>query len=202
MKWIATAAFALLCLAWTHGAAAQEQLTYTRSSWVQVQARPGQPSIFEEDTKVRRLGVSLLVGIPEGVVPSFSVHPFDTNALHFDLGPSGALALGFRGGVTWDPLDWVVAPTLTVSGGYHATAELPGVENARFNAAYLNIQPGLEIGRRSRFRIVARVGYSRIWVHTQGLEAKVATKYGVTIDAPSVTLDLFPSITMGISAFL
>jgi hypothetical protein len=202
MKWITTAALALLGCAWTRGVQAEEQqLTYTRSTWVQVAPRRDQGSIFDEDTQVRRFGFSLLVGLPEGVVPSLSVHPFDSNALHFDLGPSGALALGFRGGVTWDPLDWVVAPTLTVAGGYHGSGEIPGTQNASFSAAYLNIQPGLEIGRRSRFRIFLRVGYSRIWAWTTGLENKVATRYGVTIDAPRITVDLFPSLTLGLSAF-
>jgi hypothetical protein len=201
MKCIATG-LALLCLAWMHGAAAQEQPTYVRSSWVQVRPRAEQPSIFAEDTKVRTLGVSLLVGLPEGVVPMLSVHPFDTNALHVDVGPSGALAFGFRGGVTWDPLDWVLAPTLTVAGGYHFPGEIPGTQNATFSAAYFTVQPGLEIGRRSRFRILLRVGYSRLWVQTHGLENKLSTKYGVTIDAPRITLDLLPTLTLGISAFL
>jgi len=201
MKCIATAVLALLCLAWTHSAEAQ-QWTYTRSTWVRVQPRAKETSLFAEDTQVRTFGVALLVGIPEGVVPSLAVHPFNTNAIHFDVGPSGALALGVRGGITWDPLDWVVAPTLTVSGGYHSKADVPGVQNVAFSAAYVSVQPGIEIGRRSRFRILLRVGFSRLWVQTHGLEDKVFSKFAVTIDAPSVTLDMFPSLTLGISAYL
>jgi hypothetical protein len=201
MKCIATAVLALLCLASTQRAAAQ-QWTPTRSTWVQVRPRTDEPSIFAPDDKVRTVGVSLLVGIPDGVVPSLSVHPFNTNALHFDVGPSGALSLGFRGGVTWDPFDWVVAPTLTVAGGYHFSGEVPGTQDVTFRAAYFSVQPGLEIGRRSRFRIIARVGYSRLWIHTEGIQQKLSTKYGVTIDAPRITLDLLPSFSLGISAYL
>ena len=201
MKRLAIATALLPWFLWAHGAAAQ-QYTYAKSSWVQVGPRKEQPSIFAEDAQVRRLGVTLLVGLPEGLAPALSVRPFDSNALHVDIGPSGALSLGFRGGVTWDPFDWVVAPTLTVAGGYHSLADVPGTEDASFSAAYLNIQPGLEIGRRSRFRILLRVGYTRLWIQTKGLDGKAASKYAVTIDAPSVILDVFPSLTLGLTAYL
>ena len=201
MKRLAIALLPLFGLLWAYPAAAQ-QFTYQRSTWVQVGPRPEQPSIFAEDTQVRRFGISVLVGLPEGLAPALTVRPFDTNALHVDLGPSGALSLGFRGGVTWDPFDWVVAPTLTVAGGYHSLAEVPGTNDVNFTAAYLNIQPGLEIGRRSRFRILLRVGYTRLWIQTQGLDGKAAKKYAVTIDAPSVVLDVLPSITLGLTAYL
>lgn len=202
MKRLAFAFLPLLfAVFWGHGAAAQ-QTTFVRSQWVEVGARKEQPSLFAEDTAVRRVGVTLLVGVPEGLAPQLSIHPFDSNMLHVDIGPSGALSLGFRGGVTWDPLDWVLAPTLTVSGGYHSLAEVPGTQDVRFSAAYLNIQPGLELGRRSRFRIMLRVGYTRLWVNTQGLDTKAAKKYQVTIDAPRIILDVFPSVTLGLTAYL
>jgi hypothetical protein len=170
------------------------------SQWVAVKPKAPAPSIFDPDDQLRLLGATLLFGVPDGIAPGLSFHPW-TNLLHIDLSPSGLLSLGFRGGVTLDPFDWVVAPTLTVAGGYNGWADLPFTtgKSIRFQTTYLNVQPGIEVGRRSRFRIFLRLGYSHLWVNTDywpsysGKQATSSTK---------VQLDLFPTFNLGLTGYL
>ena len=161
--------------------------------------KPDPPSLFEPDSQLRLVGVSLSVGAPEGIVGGVSFHPW-TNLVHIDLGLSGALSFGVHGSVTLDPFDWIVAPTLTLSGGYHGWADLPSAaEPIRFDMSYLGIQAGVEVGRRSRFRFFFRGGYSHLWVDTDywpsvsGNQATSSTK---------VQINLLPSLTLGVSAYL
>jgi hypothetical protein len=166
--------------------------------WTVVRPRAPQPSLFEPDSTVRTFGVSVIAGIPSGIAPSLSVHPFHSNLLHVDLGPSGALAFGVRGGVTVDPFDWVVAPTLTVEASYFGWADIPGIQGARFDMASVGVLAGVEIGRRSRWRIFVRGGYAHMWGGTRGL----TDRYAVALDTPRYTLDPLPALELGLTAFL
>jgi len=164
--------------------------------WSAVEPQREQPSIFEADARVRLIGVTLLAGIPEGMAAGISIHPA-TNLLHLDLAVTGSLSLGVRAGVTFDPFDWVLAPTLTLAGGYSASATIPST-TTQYELYYVNIQPGLELGRRSRFRLFLRAGYSRFWVAGRspgtfrGLE---------TTSQPNVRINLFPSVNLGLTGY-
>src|SRR5215510_10076255 len=129
--------------------------------WYAVDEQPEQPPIFAPDSQVRLFGVTLLGGIPDGIAPGISIHP-GTNLLHFDVAVTSLLSFGVRAGATFDPFDWLIAPTLTVSGGYSAWAKIPST-TTQYQLYYVNIQPGIEFGRRSRFRVFLRAGYSRLW---------------------------------------
>jgi hypothetical protein len=62
----------------------------------------------------------------------------------------------------------------------------------------VNIQPGIEVGRRSVFRVFARVGFSHLWAAGkspgtfQGLEAT---------SQPSVRINLFPTVNLGVTGY-
>ena len=184
-------------------AEAQRYASYASESepekWVTVPPKREPPSLFEPDEKVRLLGVTLLVGLPDFIAPGISFHPW-TNLVHIDLSLSGLLSLGVRGGVTLDPFDWVVAPTLTLAAGYNGWADLPFSERQiRFDTGYINVQAGIEVGRRSRWRIFLRGGYSHLWVDTDyypsysGKQATSSTKAQV---------DLVPSLNLGLTGYL
>jgi hypothetical protein len=168
--------------------------------WVAVKPKPATPPLFEPDDKLRLFGVTLLVGVPDGIAPALSFHPW-TNLVHIDLGPSALMSLGFRGGVTFDPFDWVVAPTLTVGAGYNGWADAPFVSgtSVRFTTTYLNVQAGIEVGRRSRFRLFLRGGYSRLWIDTDyypSYSGKQATS------STTVRIGFVPSINFGLTGYL
>lgn len=168
--------------------------------WVAVKPKEAAPPLFEPDDKLRLFGVTLLVGIPDGIAPALSFHPW-TNLVHIDVGPSALMSFGFRAGVTLDPLDWVVAPTLTLSTGYNGWADVPFVSgNAiRFTTTYLNVQAGIELGRRSRFRLFLRGGYSHLWIDTDnypsysGRQAQSST---------TVRVGFLPSLNLGLTGYL
>jgi hypothetical protein len=171
------------------------------SQWVAVKPKAPLTSIFEPDDKLRLFGVTLLVGLPDGIAPALSFHPW-TNLVHIDIGPSALMSLGFRAGVTVDPLDWIVAPTLTLAAGYNGWADAPfvsGNQTIRFTSTYLNIQPGIEVGRRSRFRVFLRLGYSRLWIDTDyypSYSGRQATS------STSVRVGILPTLNLGLTGYL
>lgn len=194
LRFAALLAFALQAMSST--VAAQRWTKSSDGTWIPVVAPPAQPSVFAADDKLRLFGVSLLLGLPEGIAPGVSIHP-GTNLVHLDVALTSLLSLGVRGGVTLDPFDWIIAPTLTIAGGYSAWAKLPSTM-IRYELVYLNIQPGLEWGRRSRFRVFLRAGYSHFWVTGQS-----STEYrGVeATSGPNVRISFWPSVNLGITAY-
>lgn len=152
--------------------------------------------MFTPDSELRIVGVSLLAGLPDGIAPAVAIHP-GTNLLHADLGITGALSFGVRGSLTFDPFDWVVAPTLTVASGYSAWARIPSTPT-QYQLTYVNIQPGIELGRRSRFRVFLRAGYSHFWV--AGQTSGTITGLQAT-SRPNAHINFFPSVSFGLTVF-
>jgi hypothetical protein len=192
----------LLALSFASTALAQDQfaLEPPKSTWVAVKPKAPLPPLFEPDDKLRLFGISFLVGLPDGIAPALVFHPW-TNLVHIDVGPTALMSIGFRGSVTVDPLDWVVAPTLTVAAGYNGWADAPFVSgtSVRFTTTYLNIQPGIEVGRRSRFRLFLRVGYSRLWIDTDfypSYSGKQATS------STGVRIGVLPTFNLGLTGYL
>jgi hypothetical protein len=196
MKFLLAVLFAL------HLCKGVEAQTYTSNPdvphWQKVEKRVPLPSLLEEDDKVRTFGINLDIGVPDGISPGISIHP-GTNVLHLDLAVSSILSIGVRGGVTLDPFDWVIAPTLTVTGGHNFKAKIPDM-TGMFDYSYVSTQLGLEFGRRSRFRVYLRGGYSRLWANTYNASGQFKL-VGVTVTEPHVTADLLPSVSAGINAF-
>ncbi|HKP63985.1 MAG TPA: hypothetical protein VJV78_44930 [Polyangiales bacterium] len=165
--------------------------------WYEVEERRELPPVLGPDSNVRFIGVTLLAGVPEGIAPGISIHP-GTNLLHIDLAVTGLLSFGARAGVTFDPFDWVLAPTLTVAGGYSAWAKIPSSETTQYQLYYVNIQPGIEFGRRSRFRLFARAGYSHLWAASRSPTTFEGLR---TATQPYVRIHLFPSVTLGLTGY-
>lgn len=164
--------------------------------WYAVEEEPEQTPDFEPDPRVRLFGVTLLAGVPDGMAPGLSIHP-GTNLLHFDIEVTSLLSFGVRAGATFDPFDWMLAPTLTIAGGYSAWAKLPST-TTQYQLYYLNIQPGLEFGQRSRFRVFLRAGYSHLWA-----DSRTTTSFqGLRVASqPSVRINLLPTLNFGVTGY-
>ena len=192
--------FALLLLVAVGASAssveAQRWAKQPDGEWHEVEEPRELPPVLGQDSKVRIFGVTLLAGVPEGIAPGISIHP-GTNLLHFDLSVTSVLSFGARAGVTFDPFDWVLAPTLTVAAGYSAWAKIPST-TTRYELYYMNIQPGIEFGRRSRFRLFARAGYSHLWAFSQSPSTFEGLR---TATQPSVRIHLFPSVILGLTGY-
>lgn len=164
--------------------------------WYQVEEQGEPEPIFAPDSRVRLLGVTLMGGLPDGIAPGISIHP-GTNLVHFDVNVTSLLSFGVRAGATIDPFDWVLAPTLTLAGGYSAWAKIPST-STQYQLYYVNIQPGLELGRRSRFRVFLRAGYSHLWA--AGKSQAKFSGLQATSD-PSVRINLFPTVNLGVTGY-
>ncbi|MET0386880.1 MAG: hypothetical protein ABW321_13015 [Polyangiales bacterium] len=193
---IALAVVASVCASVSVARAQQRYAMSPDRRWAVVQPAKELPPLFEPDDKLRLFGLSVLVGFPDGIAPGVAVHP-GTNLVHLDLALSGLLSFGMRASVTLDPFDWVVAPTLTIAGGFYGWAQASA--DVDFQLSYLNIQPGIELGRRSRFRIFLRVGYSHLWV--TGRSKAAENPLPATSD-PSLRIHFFPSLNLGITTYM
>jgi hypothetical protein len=198
-SWVERSVALFLLVALQAGASSAEAERWAKQpggEWHAVEERGELPSVFEADSKVRLFGVTLFGGLPDGVVSGISIHP-GTNLLRFDIAVTSLLSFGVRAGATFDPFDWVLAPTLTVAGGYSAWAKIPSTE-PQYQLYYLNIQPGLELGRRSRFRVFVRAGYSHLWAASRS----PATFQGVRVTSqPRLRIDVFPTVNLGVTAY-
>ena len=164
--------------------------------WYPIEERSEPSAVLAADSRVRLFGVTLLGGVPEGIASGISIHP-GTNLLRLDVAVTTLLSFGVRAGATFDPFDWLLAPTLSVAGGYSAWAEIPST-TTQYRLYYVNVQPGLEFGRRSRFRVFLRAGYSHLWAANRS----PARFQGVRVTSqPRVRIDVFPTVNFGVTAY-
>ena len=112
------------------------------------------------------------VGLPDGAALGLVVRPrFDWLRIGGAVTHNG-IAPGFRLGVTIDPIDFPIAPTLTIEGGHYWQGTLPTVQNSpTVGYNYANIHLGLEIGNRANFRFFLRGGVSYVDVSASNIQA-------------------------------
>lgn len=146
-------------------------------------------------------GMTMDVGLPDGAALGLVVRPkFDWLRLgaavtHNGMGP------GVRLGVTLDPIQYAVAPTLTVEGGHCFAGTVPGIQGSpSIGYDYANFHLGLEFGNRSSFRFFIRGGAS--WVNMSGAQAQnTVINNGSTIMNPSYTGWVAPSAKLGFALY-
>ena len=120
--------------------------------------------------------------------------------LRLGLGPvSDLFSAGIGAGVTLVPWKWLVAPSLTVDGGYLFDGDVRGlahtlgvpVGSGRAAYGYVNGHAGLEIGanRRVCFFVHAGVSYVDLVAHADGFTAAHLKLFG-------------PSAKLGLTVFL
>jgi hypothetical protein len=118
----------------------------------------------------RTFGMTMDVGVPDGAALGLVVRPrFDWLRIAGAVTHNG-IAPGLRLGVTVDPIDFPIAPTLTVEGGHYWQGTIPGVSDSpTVGYNYANIHLGLEIGSRSAFRFFLRGGVSYVDVSASNI---------------------------------
>lgn len=136
--------------------------------------------------RFRWVGLQFDVGVPDGASLGVAVRPAITWARLEAAYTYSLIASGIRGGITLDPVDTVVAPTITVEGGETFNGELPGSwvnlsNNPRVNYQYVNVHLGLEFGRRDSWRFFLRGGATH--VHAEATDLHAAN------DATTTTVD-------------
>jgi hypothetical protein len=144
------------------------------------------------------LGVTLEAGAPDLVGVRLSVRP--RWWLRLGVGPvSDLFSAGVGGGLTIVPLKSLVAPSITVDGGYLFDGDTRGIPqalgipigNGRAAYGYVDGHAGLEIGanRRVCFFVHAGVSYVDLTAHGNGFAAAHLKLFG-------------PSAKLGLTVFL
>jgi hypothetical protein len=151
------------------------------------------------------IGVQLDVGAPDGIAPSLVFSPF----LYFIKIPvsvtTNCFGLGWRAGVTLDPVKWALGPSYTLEYGAYKSLNLRGVTGEEklplVNYSYLNNHLGLEIGNPNGFRFFLRGGFSYIWANTKELEAFINDKQTkTTVTSGELNVEgWIPSAKLGFS---
>jgi hypothetical protein len=143
-------------------------------------------------------GVTLEAGAPDLVGVRLTVRP--RSWVRLNVGPvSDLFSAGIGGGVTVVPLRTLVAPSLTIDGGYLFDGDTRGIPqalgvpigNGRAAYGYLDAHAGLEIGanRRVCFFVHAGVSYVDLTAHGDGFAAAHLKLFG-------------PSAKLGLTVFL
>jgi hypothetical protein len=149
----------------------------------------------DDSPALRRLGVSLDAGVPDGIGISAVVRPVGWLRLHGGV-TSNTLSFGLRAGASWVPLAATVSPSLNVDVGHYFDADYNklvdrlgsnplqtdvAIEDVGYN--YASASVGVEVGSPNRFAAFLRVGlsYSTVQVDdAEGLLQDVADDPDIT----------------------
>lgn len=162
------------------------------------------PSTLIRPTERHRwVGMQFDVGIPDGVALGVSVHPVVDWARLNLSGTYNGLSPGIRGGITLDPINFPMAPTLTLEGGHAFEGKVPGVDKVpSFDYNYLNLHLGLEFGNRRSWRFFLQGGPSWVHVQTHNFQAVVnSNDPSLSISDPSANGAVVPTAKLGFVLF-
>lgn len=108
------------------------------------------------------VGVKVSAGVPEGISAGLLLSPLNWASVHGSY-TNNFFASGGKFGLTIDPVNFGVAPTLTSEWGFSSQFDLSktfATKIKTFAYEYVNIHPGLEFGKRNSYRIFLRGGVS------------------------------------------
>ena len=132
-----------------------------------------------QQTRNRIVGVSLDIGVPDGASIGVTLSP----TLCWVKGTlsltTNAATLGYRLGVTLDPVKWALGPSLTFEYGNYSMfniSSMVGTDIPSISYDYINLHGGLEIGNPKVFRFFIHAGPSWINVRSYGLQDFVVNK--------------------------
>jgi hypothetical protein len=163
------------------------------------------------------VGLSFDAALPDGAGVNLMVRPFNWLELHAGVAHN-AITPGFRGGVTFLPVDRWFVPTLTLELGTHPPGDAnPIVQTVTGNSAlsfaaldqigydYQNALVGFTFGSREHYTVFLRGGVTRV-VGRSGSEQLVVSNGGgtssgvgsVTVENPTLIL---PAAKIGFALY-
>jgi hypothetical protein len=147
----------------------------------------------------RWVGIQFDVGVPDGAGFGLVFRPYvDWLRLHLVQTYNG-LAGGVRGGFTFDPINFPVAPTITLEGGHSFKGKLPGVDMPAIGYDYANLHLGLEFGKRNIWRFFVHGGIT--WAHVITSDFQSFNGGPGSIGNPMLNL-MGPSAKIGFTFYL
>lgn len=147
--------------------------------------------------RFRWFGLQLDAGAPDGVALGVIVRP-SLNWLRLNAsGTWNYLSYGVRGGLTLDPINFPIAPTLTVEGGHFFYGTIPS-EQLQVSYDYLNLHGGLDFGKRDVIRFFIHGGVSYMNVYTKNFSTLFNHSDTITLSDPTFSVRAAPSLKVGI----
>lgn len=154
--------------------------------------------VYEE--RHRWLGVQMDLGAPDGIAIGAVIRPY-FNWIRLTVSATHALAAGYRGGITLDPMPYPVGLTATAEAGHTTDGEIPGGTGVpAFSYDYANLHMGFEIGIRNHWRVFLHGGGTWIKAKTRGITDTLASD-GVTLEEATVTAKMAPTGKLGFTVY-
>ena len=162
-------------------------------------------SILAQEAKIKTnnhkwLGAQADVGVPDGIGlgVSLSPHNWVKSTISYT---NNYFTSGGRFGITLDPINFGIGPSLTTEYGLVSTFNPSSILNENLpnlKYQYVNIQPGLEFGSRNKFRFFIHGGVSHIWGESSQF-TQYLNRANVSASDPKFKVWMAPSIKLGIS---
>jgi len=147
------------------------------------------------------LGAQIDVGVPDGAAAGLVVRPQDWLRLNASI-TYNAIAPGVRGGITLDPIDFGIAPTMTAEAGFSGQGKVPGGKNTPdVGYDYINLHLGLEFGNRHTWRFFLHGGPTYIHLNTGNFQNTVGFPSGLIIGNPTANVWFTPTVKLGFALF-
>jgi len=145
------------------------------------------------------VGWTSSVGLPSGPQVGISIRP-GFQFIHIDVMANYVLKLGYAASLTFDPIDFPVAPTLTGEFGHITQGNIPSGKGATVGWDYKQILGGLEFGNRRSFRFFLRAGVSWIDVKTHNIN-NLVNNDDIVIGDPSLHARVGGACKIGFNSF-
>jgi len=155
----------------------------------------------------RWVGLQLDLGVPDGATAGVVVRPY-VEWVRVNLSATyNGVAPGIRGAVTLDPINFGIAPTLTLGVGHAFKGNVPSfVPSASdipaFDYTYFNLHPGLEFGNRNSWRFFIQGGPT--WLHVNTFDFRKAMgsdEPSLRVVDPSANARINPTVKLGLATY-
>lgn len=151
--------------------------------------------------RLRFIGMQADVGVPDGGALGVVVRPTHWLRLGAAYTHNG-FAGGVRGAVTLDPVNFPLAPTLTLEGGHTFEGAVRGQwlgirDDVRVRYNYANLHLGIELGLRNSTRVFLRGGASVIDLDVRDFQQSD----NVTVRGVDARVSLVGSAKLGFATF-
>jgi hypothetical protein len=161
----------------------------------------------EQKPRHRWVGLQLDVGVPDGAAAGIVVRPYiDWLRVVLSATHNGASS-GIRGSVTVDPINFGIAPTLTLGVGHAFKGNVPSfvpssADIPAFDYTYVNLHPGLEFGSRDSWRFFLQGGPTWMHVNTYDFQKVLGSNEpSLRVADPSANIRFNPTIKLGLTTY-
>jgi hypothetical protein len=171
------------------------------------QASPKPVDEAEQKPRHRWVGLQLDLGVPDGAAAGIVVRPYiDWLRVVLSATHNGASS-GIRGAVTVDPINFGIAPTLTLGVGHAFKGNVPSfvpsaADIPAFDYTYVNLHPGLEFGSRNSWRFFFQGGPTWMHVNTYDFQKVLGSNEpSLRVADPSANIRFNPTIKLGLTTY-